>query len=255
MIRIYLPLMNVKLNCDLGEGFDDSDRNIMPWIDMANIACGGHAGDDETMRRTLLLALENQCSIGAHPGYPDRDGFGRNSLDLSLPDLQWSVSNQIDSFLQVIQLTGGALAYVKPHGALYNDMMRNEVLFAALLEVVASKTARPVMVVQSISDHEHYDELAATYGVNLLKEAFVDRAYTEDCQLVDRALQGAVLNEPGSIINQAKNLCEKGGVYSLTGKWIPLKADTLCVHGDNPVVVEAIRSIRVILDKNERIDD
>lgn len=241
------------LNCDLGEGLGPwsmgMDEAVMPLVDMANIACGFHASDPLTMTRTVRLAQQAGARIGAHPGYPDLVGFGRRSLQCSHEEIVALVRYQVGALDAISRPLGTAVSYVKPHGALYNDMMGDQHILRAVLEAVAGLDHLPLMVLAS-ADNSTLQSIADEYAVPLLLEAFADRAYDDSGLLVPRHLEGAVYHEEDTILNQARQLLSEGVVTCASGRRIPLRADSLCVHGDNPESVRAARAIRSLLDSH-----
>ena len=241
------------LNCDLGESYGSwtmgLDAAVMPHIDQANIACGFHGGDPLTIRNTLSLAAEHGVSVGAHPAYPDLVGFGRRSMQLSTEEIIASLHYQVAALEGMAATLGLGLAYVKPHGALYNDMMADNAVRAAIMQAMAAyHRALPLMLQATPQAHEHRRE-ASELGISLLFEAFADRCYDDDGKLLSRRLAGAV-HDRNRMLAQVRQLREEGSVTTQSGKTIHLQVDTLCVHGDNQEGVEAIEAIRALVDGN-----
>lgn len=245
------PPNPIKLNCDLGEGFGPwrmgEDAAVMPLIDQANIACGFHAGDPLTMRRTVRLALDHGVSIGAHPGYPDLLGFGRRSMAVEHTELVALLRYQVGALEGMVRAEGGQVDYVKPHGALYNDMMREPAILRAVLEAVAGLGEGLALMVLGRADNRPTAQLAAEYGVPLLFEAFADRAYAPDGSLCPRSQPGAVHTEVTVIVEQALRLARGEPLGLPDGTSLLLRPDSLCVHGDTPQALEALRAIREAL--------
>ncbi|MEW6728478.1 MAG: 5-oxoprolinase subunit PxpA [Pseudomonadota bacterium] len=245
------PPNPIKLNCDLGEGFGPwrmgEDAAVMPLIDQANIACGFHAGDPLTMRRTVRLALNHGVSIGAHPGYPDLLGFGRRSMAVEHTELVALLRYQVGALEGMVRAEGGQVDYVKPHGALYNDMMREPAILRAVLEAVAGLGEGLALMVLGRADNRPTAQLAAEYGVPLLFEAFADRAYAPDGSLCPRSRPGAVHTEVTVIVEQALRLARGEPLGLPDGTSLLLRPDSLCVHGDTPQALEALRAIREAL--------
>ncbi|OEF23850.1 5-oxoprolinase subunit PxpA [Vibrio rumoiensis] len=238
----------MKLNCDLGESYGiwalGRDEAVMPYIDMANIACGFHASDPDVMAKTVQSALKHDVLIGAHPGYDDKKGFGRRSISHTHNELKHLVMYQIGAMEGICRLYGGEMAYVKPHGALYNDMMANEAVYRAIIEAISQSNLNiPLMILAQV-DNVTYQEIAQQNGVSLLFEAFADRAYDSQGYLVSRQVEGSVYHDEQKIIDQVIQLVEKGTVTTLDGQEIALKADTVCVHGDNDKSIEIIGRLR-----------
>lgn len=238
------------LNCDLGESLGNwtmgADADVMPYIDLANIACGYHAGDPVTIRRTLALAAEHGVVVGAHPAYPDLVGFGRRSMRLSPEEIVACLHYQVGALDGMAQSAGITLTHVKPHGALYHDMMVSTDVFAAILQAMASYHRPLALVMQASGQAETHREAALAAGVNVLFEAFADRRYADDGSLVQRGRPGAVLSGE-DIVKQVSQLQQDSAVTTLGGGIIPLQVDTLCVHGDNPEGVRSIAAVRALL--------
>jgi UPF0271 protein len=239
------------LNCDLGESYGSwkmgCDADVMPHIDQASIACGFHAGDPLTMQRTLKLAAQHGVAVGAHPAYPDLVGFGRRSMALSHEELTAALHYQIAALDGMAQSLGLALAYVKPHGALYHDMMQRAEVRATIVQAVASYHRPLALVLQATSRNDARRAEADTAGVALLFEAFADRAYADDGNLLSRSLPGAVLGRE-AMLAQVAQLRRDGSVTTASGNRLALQADTLCMHGDNAQGVAAIAAVRALLD-------
>lgn len=240
----------MKLNCDLGESFGSwkmgLDAAVMPYIDMANIACGFHAGDADVMAKTLQLARQYGVSVGAHPSYPDLQGFGRRSMALSHSEIINTMRYQIAALDGMAQSSGITISYVKPHGALYNDMMSKPAVFAAVLDAVAGYYRPLKLMILATAEQQHYRDLATAKGVDLLFEAFADRRYTDDGKLTPRSEAGAVLHE-AEMLAQVSQLVTQGTVTTVSGKALPLSADTLCVHGDNQAAIVQVEKIKALL--------
>lgn len=241
----------IRLNCDLGESFGPwkmgMDEAVMPHIDMANIACGFHASDPITMQRTVALAKQHGVTIGAHPGYPDLVGFGRRSLVCSPEEISAFVTYQIGALVAIAAAQGVEVEYVKPHGALYNDMMAHEHIFLAILKAVSDYNKELKLMILSSLKNERYNELTAPLGVGLLYEVFADRAYTDEGFLVSRAKEGAVIHSVDVVKARIDLLHKESALITETGKKISLKADALCVHGDNQKALDLIVTLREYL--------
>ncbi|AXA23989.1 5-oxoprolinase subunit PxpA [Pseudomonas putida] len=240
------------LNCDMGESFGNwrmgLDAEVMPFVDCANIACGYHAGDPGTMRRTVALALQHGVTIGAHPAYPDLVGFGRRSMACSDDEIRDLLHYQIGALDGICKVLGGRVAYVKPHGALYNDMMADPQKLRAVLEAVAAYDAGLPLMLMATADDSAAQALGDEIGVPLWFEAFADRAYTASGHLVSRRLPGAVHHDPALVVEQAVRLARGEALVANDGSALQLNAATLCVHGDNESSVAAVRQIRQALD-------
>jgi UPF0271 protein len=240
------------LNCDLGESYGcwamGDDASVMPHIDQASIACGFHAGDPLTMRRTLALAAEHGVAVGAHPAYPDLVGFGRRSMVLSREELIANLHYQVAALDGMARSLGMTLAYVKPHGALYHDMMNDQAVRSALLQAAASYVSQdqPLAFMIQATTHaaEHRAEAHAA-GVPLLFEVFADRCYADDGSLLPRSQPGAV-HDRERMLAQVAQLQRDSTVTTHGGNTLELQFDTLCVHGDNPEGVAVIKAIRAL---------
>ncbi len=236
----------MKLNCDMGESYGlwemGDDAAVMPWIDMANIACGFHASDPTTMSETVRLAVSHNVMIGAHPGYDDKTGFGRRSIPMHPEEITHLVAYQVGALGAICQLHQSRIHYVKPHGALYNDMMANPAIFEAVVRAVAGLAESPLLMILARADNQAYTDVASQYGVSLIFEAFADRAYTSDGSLVSRTEPGAVYHDEATIQQQVTDLA-KGEVRTIDGQLLKLQADTVCVHGDNPESIAVIKRL------------
>lgn len=238
----------MKLNCDLGESYGPwrmgQDEHVMPLIDMANVACGFHAADPMVIRQTVALAARHQVEVGAHPSYHDIVGFGRRSIAHSPEEIQALMLYQLGALEGLCRAEGLLLSYVKPHGALNNDMMRDATILRAVMEAVRTYRANLPLMIPVTTHYKRHQELAGQVGIPLLLEAFADRAYDDEGQLVSRKLEGAVHHDPQRIVDQALSFATRGGMTSINGQWLELPADSLCVHGDNDSALAAVRAIR-----------
>jgi UPF0271 protein len=227
----------IKLNCDLGEGYDDVDARVMPYIDQANIACGGHAGDRSSVARTVELALNNKVAVGAHPSYPDKENFGRKSLQIAASDLDASLREQISLVAEY-----SALHHIKAHGALYNDCATNLELVELLVKLAKNYNCK--LMIQAFPNMDAYRRVANKYGIELITETFADRAYSDDGRLVPRTEKGAVYTDENDIINQALALAYNRSIQTITNHALKIESQSLCVHGDNPLAFDALKKIR-----------
>ena len=238
-------MTTIDLNADLGEG-DPYDAELLRVVSSCNIACGGHAGDAESIAATMREALANGVSVGAHPGYPDREGFGRRSGFMSGEPLREALRLQLEQFARVAGELAAAITHVKPHGTLYTDAVVDAELAAIIADTVAEMPGRPMLVGQPGTELE---AAATAHGLRFVAEAFVDRAYRSDGQLVPRSEAGAVHGDISQIQQQAVTLARDGKVQSADGSTIPVRADTLCIHGDTPGAAEAARAVRDALER------
>jgi 5-oxoprolinase (ATP-hydrolysing) subunit A len=237
-------MTTIDLNCDMGEG-EPSDERIMPFITSANVACGFHAGDAGTMRRTIRLARAHGVSVGAHPSYLDREGFGRRALDVPPERVRDEVVYQIGALLGLCRAEGVRLGHVKPHGALYNSAAGDPALARAVCEAV--RAVDPSLVVVCLAG-SRMAGLARELGLACAEEAFADRAYTSQGTLVSRSAPGAVIQDPREVSNRAVRIVREHRVTSIDGASVPLEAQTLCVHGDTPGAEKLVAAIRARLD-------
>ena len=243
--------MAIKLNCDMGESFGiwkmGNDEEIMPYIDMANLACGFHASDAVTMSRSVILAKKYNVTIGAHPSYHDLLGFGRRTILCSLEEIKSIVLYQLGALNALCRANGTTVSYVKPHGALYNDMMRDENIFKAVLNAVSSFNKNIRVMILSGPKNEEYDYTAKLYDINLLYEVFADRNYNDDGSLVSRMEENAVIHEELDVIARIVNLKDKSLVTSINGHKLFLRCDSICIHGDNEKALEFVKLVRKTL--------
>lgn len=239
----------MRLNCDLGEISLVHDQQIMPFIDQANIACGGHAGDETSIEETVELALKHNVAIGAHPSYPDRENFGRVSMTLTPEQLQQTFSSQVKAIISCCQKHQTVCHYVKPHGALYNDMMKDTKLFTRICHIMSKEFPATSLMIQALPNIATFQGIADQFNVKLLLEAFADRRYLLSGLLVPRKEKGAVIEDKASILEQVKALCEQNTVVTITRQAIHITADTLCVHGDSQHALAWVKQIRQYLNE------
>jgi len=242
---------SIDINCDLGEGFGiyhtAPEEQIFPWISSANIACGFHAGDPQTMRRSVQLAIAHGVAIGAHPGTPDLAGFGRRAMELSNSELENALVYQIGALEAFCRTVGTFIHHVKPHGWLYNEAARNP----RIAEVIASvvKTLNSSWILFGLAGSE-LPRAARQLGVPHAAEAFIDRAYEPDGSLASRGLRGSVIVHPETAVQQCLDIVLRSRVRTASGVEVPLAADTLCVHGDNPAASDILPLVRDCLHEN-----
>ena len=240
------PVLTIDLNADLGEQTADSHGDeLMQYVTSANIACGGHAGDRDSMKRTLELALKYGVAAGAHPGYPDRQNFGRTTLAISPAELRTSLTEQIQTLREIATQVGIRIGHVKPHGALYHDMNSQEKIARLIADVVRAIDPSIALVAQASSAS------LAIYrqcGLTAIAEAFADRRYEPTGKLRDRSLPDALL-APQEAAAQALGIALYQRVTT-TGGTLPIAADTLCLHSDTPRAASIAKSIRTALEQN-----
>jgi len=249
-----LLLNSLLLNCDLGEyspesvgaSYSSPDNAVMPHIDQANIACGMHAGTPLTMRHTLALARHFGVAVGAHPGYADQANFGRLTIAHTPEELVSLIHYQVSALSGMAASMGLSVDYVKPHGALYNDMMANADIRQTVMAAIAElRGSRRLMLLATAEADQHREE-ARFHGIELIFETFADRCYGDNGQLLPRTQPGAVHSRE-RMLDQVRQLRDDHSVTAQSGRVIPISADTLCVHGDNPQAVADIRTIRALL--------
>lgn len=237
-------MTSIDLNADLGEG-ESTDAELLSVVSSCNIACGGHAGDVETMTATIGEALANGVMVGAHPAYPDREGFGRRSHFMAGEELLASLMHQLKTFFTVAMELGVTIEHVKPHGTLYTDAVTDAGLAEVIARAVESVPGKPALVGQPNTELE---SAATAHGLEFVAEAFIDRAYQADGRLVPRTEPGAVHDDIELIKAQAVSLAMDGRVRGQDDSEIRVRADTLCIHGDTPGAAEAARAVREELE-------
>lgn len=235
--------MHVDLNADLGEG-GPHDCALMPWISSANIACGGHAGDALTMRDTVALARAAGVAIGAHPGYPDRAGFGRAPRQSDPSDVHSQVLSQVGALAAIVRAQGGRLSHVKPHGAMYNQAASDPALADAIATAVRS--VDPSLALYGLAGGALL-AAAVRAGLRPVGEAFADRAYRADGTLVQRGEAGALIDDPDDAARRALRFVSERAAVAIDGSRIAVHADTICLHGDSPAADRMARAIREAL--------
>ena len=242
-------MFSVDLNCDLGEGFP-ADALLMPYISSANIACGGHAGDTETMKRTVDLCLEYNVAIGAHPSYPDRENFGRIDLaeeGFRPEDLPKILAEQINALAEICGQAGAKLHHVKPHGALYNRAAWDGYLGSFICSTIYE--IDPLLILYGLSGSEMERE-AEYYKLPFRREVFADRTYQDDGTLRPRSYPDALITDSNQSLKQVLKMIRDGMVSTIEGNEIPMKAETICIHGDGVNAVEFASLIQQELKKN-----
>lgn len=240
----------ILLNCDMGESFGawsmGNDTLVIPHVDMANIACGYHASDPTIMSHTVALAVRHNVKIGAHPSYPDLQGFGRRSLAMSPEEVTAMIIYQVGALKALCEAHNTELSYVKPHGALYNDMLKDLSLFDAVADAVSCFNV-PLMTL-AVLDNQPLLDIADRYELPLLFEAFADRRYLANGTLAPRTQPDAVITNAEDIISQVRQITQYGKVRTIEGYAIDIEADTLCVHGDNLAAIDIIKQIRTSME-------
>ncbi|WP_059008645.1 LamB/YcsF family protein [Streptomyces specialis] len=241
---------SIDLNADLGEGFGrwrlTDDEALLSVVTSANVACGYHAGDAPTMRRVCALAAERGVAIGAQVSYRDLAGFGRRAMDVPPDELAAEVAYQIGALEVFARAAGSRVAYVKPHGALYNRTVRDQAQAAAVVEGVAlAGRSLPVLGLPGSRLHE----AAARAGLPVVAEAFADRAYTDEGTLVPRGEAGAVITDPDAVVDRSVGIARDGAVTSRNGTRVAVAARSLCLHGDTPGARDLALRVRAALER------
>ncbi|WP_282055654.1 5-oxoprolinase subunit PxpA [Maribacter luteus] len=237
----------IDINCDVGEGIGNEEA-ILPLISSCNIACGGHAGDKETMTRTVILAKEHKVLVGAHPSYPDTENFGRSTMAIDSDRLSLSIQNQIKGLQSILDHKQVTLHHIKAHGALYNDLAKDESLAENYLSAI--KAYKPSVHLY-VPPNSVIAELARDRGFSVKFEAFADRNYNEDLSLVSRKLPNAVINEPKAVLNHLARMVKQGMVVTLNGVECAMNADTYCLHGDTPNAFQILMYLSNELPKQQ----
>lgn len=242
-------MRSVDLNCDLGEGYGiyrkGRDEALLDVVTSANIACGFHAGDPAVMRRTVQLCLEKGVEIGAHPGLPDLQGFGRREMRITPQEAHDMTIYQIGALYGFVKAAGGELHHVKPHGALYNMAAANPELALAIAEAVYR--IDPILVIYGLSGSELI-RAGERIGLRTASEVFADRTYQEDGALTPRSSDSALIHDEAAAAEQALRMVRQGSVLTTRGTEVKMKADTVCIHGDGERAVEFAWKIRKTLE-------
>lgn len=238
----------IDLNSDVGESFGTYklglDEEVIPLITSANIACGWHAGDPAVMKRTVSLTKRHGVAPGAHPGFPDLLGFGRRNMDVTLEEIEDYFAYQIGALAAMASLAGSTLQHVKPHGALYNMAAKDTRIWESAAKILSRLDRDLILVVMAGPHRTEIEEIGRRYGIRIAFEFFADRAYNPDGTLVSRREPGAVFHDDRFASERALKMVREGKVVCMDGTEISLKADTICVHGDNPNAVSLTKQIR-----------
>jgi 5-oxoprolinase (ATP-hydrolysing) subunit A len=244
-------MQSIDLNCDMGESFGPwkmgQDELLMDYVSSVNIACGFHAGDPRTMRLTVEAAIKKNVAIGAHPGYPDIQGFGRREIKMSPSEVYETVLYQIGALSAFATAAGSKLSHVKPHGALYNSAAKDSILAEAIASAV--RDAGDHLTLIGLSGSKLIDE-GKKKGLKTLNEVFGDRTYQEDGSLTPRTVAGSLIEDPNTAAAQSLQMVSRKTVTSTSGKEIPVQADTICIHGDGKHALDFARAICSILQQH-----
>jgi len=239
-------MKSYKINCDVGEGVGN-EFELMPYIHYCNIACGGHAGDSNSMNEIAEIAIRNNVLIGAHPSYPDRVNFGRKTMQLSSEELIRTIQSQIESLLSIVKSKGKSLFHIKPHGALYNDISNNTELSLTFLEAIEPYKFDLKLFVpyNSVIEKE-----AIKSGFSIIYEVFADRNYNDDLSLVSRNEENSMIANSKDVITHVHEIIESGKVTTITNKKVIIKANTFCVHSDTDNAVLLVKELyKLLADK------
>ena len=242
-------MYKVDLNADLGESFGaytiGMDAEVLHYITSANVACGFHAGDPIVMQKTVKLASERGTAVGAHPGYPDLMGFGRRNMKVKPEEAKAYIKYQVGALMAFTKAEGLKLQHVKPHGAFYNMAAVDDKLALAICEGIYE--VDPELIMLGLAGSAHI-RAAKEVGLRVASEVFADRAYMDDGTLVPRTMPGAMVHDKDIAIARTVRMVKEGVVETITGKIIPIQADSICVHGDNPDAIGFVRNIRDTLE-------
>jgi len=237
---------SIDINCDMGEGIGN-DEAIMPFISSANIACGYHAGDEETMRQTIESAIKYNVAIGAHPSFFDKENFGRTEMNLPADEIYDLVILQLRTIHKIVKEKNAALHHVKPHGALYNMSARSPQIAKAVAQAVKDFDGGLVLFGLSGS---HSIKEAEVINLRTANEVFADRTYQDDGNLTPRSQSNALIEDVSKSVQQTLQMIKEKTVTSVSGKTIPIIADTICLHGDGKYAVEFAKAIHQSLIQN-----
>jgi UPF0271 protein len=234
-----------SINCDMGEGIVN-ETAIMPYIDYCNVACGGHTGNFTSMSNTIALALKNKVKIGAHPSYPDKINFGRKSIEISNDALIKSIKNQINNLIEIAKISNSELVHIKPHGALYNDIVKNKELAQVFITAILPYKSTMKLFVPYKSEIE---KIAVKSNFDIVYEVFADRNYNQDLSLVSRSKSNAVIEDLSRVIKRIKAIILTGKVTTVLDTKVSIKAETFCVHSDTNNAEEFVKGIHELIIK------
>lgn len=232
--------ISIDINADIGEGIGN-EAELMPLLSSCNIACGGHAGDYESMKLCVELAKQNRVKIGAHPSFPDKENFGRKVVDMSCSALYQTIKNQIKALMNVTREQHAAMHHVKPHGALYNLAAKDKAIAEVVVEVMKSIHLPLKLYVPYGSV---ISEVAINEGIPITYEVFADRNYNDDLSLVSRTRENAVILDASKMTSHIQNMVLHKKVKTISGVEVPIKVETICVHGDNPEALKLVKKLR-----------
>jgi len=229
----------IFINCDTGEGCGN-EAELMPWIDAVNIACGYHAGDAATIWQVTELAVKYNVLIGAHPSFPDKENFGRKEMNLPAKEIYDLIIRQLIIINEIVNSQDAMLHHVKPHGALYNMSARDPLIAGSIAKAVFD--FNPQLILIGLSNSQSIAE-AELLGLQTAHEVFADRTYRNDGTLTPRSSSAAMISEKQKVVDQVRQIIETGTVTTLSGNIIPVKADTICIHGDGEFAIEFVKAV------------
>lgn len=241
--------IGIDINCDVGEGIGN-ESSLMPYISSCNIACGAHAGDEATIRRVIRLAKISNVKVGAHPSYPDRENFGRKSMEIAPERLKESIARQLETFKKIADDENVELHHIKPHGALYNDISKQANLANVFLDAVSEYVDIPLYVPY----RSKIEEEARNRNLAVHLEAFGDRNYHTDLRLVSRKESHAVIHHPSHVLHHLVEMIIHRKVNTIEGVKVDIEAETFCIHGDTPDALKILMYLdRELPNHNIRI--
>jgi UPF0271 protein len=245
--------ISVDINCDMGESFGayeiGRDEDVIRYITSSNIACGFHASDPNVMERTVRLCRDHRVNAGAHPGYPDLLGFGRRFMEMDQKELINAIVYQVGALQGFLALYQMPLQHVKMHGALYNNLIKEESLFLEIIEIVRNAFGNPIFLTLFTDRTAGLKKALRKKGVRIALEAFPDRNYSDNGELLSRKHNGAVLKDPELIAKRAVRMVKDRGIESIGGRWLDMEVDTLCIHGDNLESIDAARRMKTYFEQ------
>ncbi len=236
----------IDINCDVGEGIGN-EAKLLPLISSCNISCGGHAGDEATIKEVIQLAKMHQVKIGAHPSYPDKENFGRVVLNISSERLIESIQQQLTVFMKVLDKEDAHLHHIKPHGALYNKIAQDEALAHVFLDAIEPYKTIPLYLPYLSQIHG----VAIKRGFSFFLEAFADRNYNDDLNLLPRSSAKALITKPEAVLKHILSMVKESSIQTPSGKRMEIKADTFCIHGDTSSAFEILMYLSTELPKHQ----
>ena len=239
-------LQTIDINVDVGEGINNESQ-LMPFISSCNIACGGHAGNMQTMRNVVKLAKQHNVKIGAHPSFPDKENFGRQAIEISSAGLFKSIREQINGLMSVLRDENARIHHIKPHGALYNLAATKTSIATVIIEAMKS-ISLPIKLY--VPYNSVVAELAIKENIPIVYEAFADRNYNDDLTLVSRNKKNAIISDSEELFNHVFRMITQRKVKTINGVEVKIIATTFCIHGDNPNAVNLIKDLNERLEKN-----